>query len=277
MLNLACQPILFLSTKRMPVTKLSFDVTHILKDDAFFRQWLEDHPSGFVLNTYPKPSGRYMALHSSQCSLWQTKRPDQKSFTTTYSKVVANDLSNLRAWARHEKHNNGTFTTESCACLRSANLNKKPSLLEDESAWQPDSDADAFTGEATDAREKIIQTIRERRGQERFRNELRNAYGDVCMVTGCQVLSVIEAAHIKPYRGLADHHVNNGLLLRADIHTLYDLNRIAIHPDTLKISIHPTLAGSEYRHLEGQDLQVGNNNRPDINVLGERWKEFEVT
>lgn len=218
-----------------------------------------------------------MVLHTSQCPRWHYRRPDQKSFTTTYSKVVADKLPDLRAWARNNQHTDGTFTTEACVCVRGEHVKKMPPLLEDDSAWPPAPHKVAFSGETTDAREKIMQVIRLRRGQERFRNELRDAYGDACMMTGCCVLSVIEAAHIKPYRGPADHHVTNGLLLRADIHTLYDLNRIAIHPDTLKICLHHSLAESEYQHLEGQGLKVGQNTRPDIHVLKERWKEFEAT
>lgn len=96
------------------------------------------------------------------------------------------------------------------------------------------------------------------------------------MVTGCRVLDVIEAAHIKPYRGIEDHHVQNGLLLRADIHTLFDLNLIGIRPKTLEVAVHQTLAGSTYQSLEGQRLKLSNGNMPAVAELTKRWEEFKA-
>src|ERR1700722_13605652 len=73
-----------------------------------------------------------------------------------------------------------------------------------------------------DARERIRRTIVQRRGQAKFRNALLEAYGSRCAISGCGALEVLEAAHICPYQGSATNHVTNGLLLRADIHTLFD-------------------------------------------------------
>lgn len=86
-----------------------------------------------------------------------------------------------------------------------------------------------------DEREKLLRQIRARRGQQAFRDELRTRYGDQCVVSGCKTLHVLEAAHIRPYRGEPDNHSDNGLLLRADIHTLFDLDLIGIEPVSLMI------------------------------------------
>jgi hypothetical protein len=75
-----------------------------------------------------------------------------------------------------------------------------------------------------DLREMALQQIRKRRGQSQFRNALLQRYGRRCLVTGCSVVAVLEAAHIDPYRSDINHHPGNGLLLRADIHTLFDLD-----------------------------------------------------
>ena len=56
-------------------------------------------------------------------------------------------------------------------------------------------------------------------------------------MTGCTVFAVLEAAHIKPYQGENDNHPQNGLLLRADIHTLFDLNLLGIQPERLQVEI----------------------------------------
>jgi len=126
-----------------------------------------------------------------------------------------------------------------------------------------------------DHRRVVEQQIRERRGQPQFRDALRVRYGDCCMVTGCDLLAVLEAAHISPYRGEADNHPSNGLLLRADIHTLFDLNLLGIEPDRLLIELHPTLVGSnQYGALAGGVLRCTNRERPSRIALRVRYEQF---
>jgi HNH endonuclease len=55
------------------------------------------------------------------------------------------------------------------------------------------------------------------------------------------VLDVLEAAHIYPYRGDSTNHVANGLLLRADLHTLLDCGLPAIDPDGLRVAMAPSI------------------------------------
>jgi hypothetical protein len=81
-----------------------------------------------------------------------------------------------------------------------------------------------------DARAKTLRTIVQRRGQPQFRQKLITAYAGRCAMTGCAVPDILEAAHIKPYMGDHSNHVTNGLLLRADVHTLFDLGLVRIHP-----------------------------------------------
>lgn len=265
-------------TNGMAVQKLDFNVTHIVEDDAAFFKWLSDHPHGYVLNTNPMPSSKYMVLHTSQCGLWRSKRADQESFTKTYSKLVSDDLQSLRKWARAGGYTNGTFGLEACRCLGPDHVRPKPLMLEEYSGSQSGASGEAiFRPEETDAREIAFQAIRIRRGQEKFRNDLIQAYGPACMMTNCDVLSVIEAAHIKPYRGVGHNHLSNGLLLRADIHTLYDLNLIAIQPETLKVAIHSRLEGSEYQELHGKPLRLPKGIAPDPGVLKDRWTEFQAS
>ena len=81
-------------------------------------------------------------------------------------------------------------------------------------------------------------------------------------MSGCSVLDVLEAAHIYPYRGPDTNKVDNGLLLRADLHTLFDCGLLAIEPTTLSILVAPTLRGSEYERLHGRALRL--TVRPDM-------------
>jgi hypothetical protein len=94
-------------------------------------------------------------------------------------------------------------------------------------------------------------------------------------MTGCKVLDVLEAAHIKPYRGANDNHPENGLLLRADVHTLFDLNLLGIEPNQLRIELHSSLTtDAAYKALSGKKLQCGIDLRPSDKALKLRYKRF---
>lgn len=82
-----------------------------------------------------------------------------------------------------------------------------------------------------DGRKKIERMVTQRQGQPAFRNALLAAYNNRCAITGCTIDDVLEAAHISPYLGKHTNHVTNGLLLRADVHTLFDRGLIKIHRD----------------------------------------------
>ncbi|MEI6776494.1 MAG: BREX system P-loop protein BrxC [Chloroflexales bacterium] len=79
-----------------------------------------------------------------------------------------------------------------------------------------------------DAREVIRDAIRARQGQPEFRDRLLVIFGNQCLVTGCRATEALEAAHIDPYCVSQNHDPANGLILRADIHTLFDLGLLAI-------------------------------------------------
>src|SRR5207247_367969 len=73
--------------------------------------------------------------------------------------------------------------------------------------------------------------IRPRLGQGAFRVAVTDAYGRACAVTGEHSLPVLEAAHIKPYSQSGPHDVSNGLLLRVDLHRLFDQGYVTITPE----------------------------------------------
>ncbi|WP_281545883.1 HNH endonuclease [Grimontia sp. SpTr1] len=105
-----------------------------------------------------------------------------------------------------------------------------------------------------DGRERILRQIVARQGQRKFRESLLAEYNSTCVVTGCNVIQALEAAHIIPYNGEETNHVQNGLLLRSDIHTLFDLGLISIDAKTMKVVISDQLQGSEYQSLAGKDV-----------------------
>ena len=105
-----------------------------------------------------------------------------------------------------------------------------------------------------DARERTFASIVRRRGQSKFRESLLTAYNSCCAITGCDAEPALEAAHIIPYNGTQTNHPSNGLLLRADLHTLFDLHLIAIDPKSKKVLVAPSLRNTSYCELEGKSI-----------------------
>lgn len=74
-------------------------------------------------------------------------------------------------------------------------------------------------------------TIRPRLGQGAFKIAVTEAYRRACAITTEHSLPALEAAHIKPYGESGPHEVYNGLLLRSDVHRLFDRGYITVTPD----------------------------------------------
>jgi predicted restriction endonuclease len=128
----------------------------------------------------------------------------------------------------------------------------------------------------SDERERKLREIVRRRGQEEFRRGLIKAYGCRCVITGCNAEPALEAAHIMPYLGPSWNALANGLLLRADIHTLFDLDLIGIDPESRTVEVSVELRLTSYIELQGRkvippsDLSV----QPNAEALRCRWESF---
>ncbi|WP_367395144.1 HNH endonuclease [Cupriavidus sp. Agwp_2] len=107
----------------------------------------------------------------------------------------------------------------------------------------------------SDARERELRAVFLRRGQGAFRKALLKAYEKRCAVTGCAMEDVLEAAHIIPYKGDDTNRCDNGLLLRADIHTLFDLGLLWVNRD-MKVEVANALRRTEYGKLRGKGLRL---------------------
>ena len=106
---------------------------------------------------------------------------------------------------------------------------------------------------------RVLRYTRQRLGQPQFRSSLRQRYGDRCMVSGFEIMVAVDAAHIMPYDGVETNHVTNGVLLRTDIHTLFDANliRFQITDEQVVVEIDQSLADSDYYQYDGQVLILG--------------------
>lgn len=128
------------------------------------------------------------------------------------------------------------------------------------------------------AQKQILTSIAQRRGQPKFREGLQIAYNNCCAITGCDAEQALEAAHIIPYCKTENNDISNGLLLRADIHTLFDLNLIAIEPETHKIHLARSLHDSSYYdEIKDKYVILPENKfyRPKQEALEWRWRLFD--
>ena len=120
-----------------------------------------------------------------------------------------------------------------------------------------------------DGRERIARMIANRKGQPAFRAALRNAYGRRCAISDCDVVDVLEAAHICPYQGPDTNKVVNGILLRADIHTLFDLGLIVIDHRSMEVLVHKSIESSECHKFYGRKLRIPLDSMRAVNALNE--------
>ncbi|WP_417667582.1 HNH endonuclease [Pseudidiomarina sp.] len=99
-----------------------------------------------------------------------------------------------------------------------------------------------------DNRDFQLRAVALRRGQSAFRNKLLISYNAKCCISGCDIAAALEAAHIAPYLGAHSNIVTNGLLLRSDLHTLFDLGLVAIDQE-FRVRLGPELMTSEQYSL----------------------------
>jgi len=80
-------------------------------------------------------------------------------------------------------------------------------------------------------------------GQRAFKALVQEAYGRRCAVTGDKIVPVLEAAHIRPVTSDGQNRVDNDLLLRSDVHTLFDRGYLGVHPERKTLLVSPRIRG----------------------------------
>lgn len=105
-----------------------------------------------------------------------------------------------------------------------------------------------------------LTTARPRLGQGAFRVMVTDTYERRCAVTNEKALPVLQAAHIRPVSEGGTHRLDNGLLLRSDVHTLFDMGYVTVTPEhrvrvsrRLRDEFHN---GEHYYQFEGASLWV---------------------
>ena len=119
-----------------------------------------------------------------------------------------------------------------------------------------------------------------RLGQGAFRIGVTDAYNRACAVSGGRVLPALDAAHIKPYAFGGSHDVSNGVLLRRDIHSVFDAGYVTID-EQLKFVVSERVTtdfnnGNEYRRLHGTVITAPTAPRYQPDRAGLRWHNETV-
>lgn len=121
---------------------------------------------------------------------------------------------------------------------------------------------------------------RARLGQGAFRVLVTDAYSRRCAITGERTLPALEAAHIKPFAEFGPNHTTNGLLLRSDLHKLFDLGYVTVTPG-LVVEVSRKIKeefenGREYYAFNGKTLAIVPSlpiDRPSAKYL--EWHNME--
>jgi len=122
---------------------------------------------------------------------------------------------------------------------------------------------------------------RARLGQGAFRVLVTEAYGRRCAISGERTLPVLEASHIKPYAKCGPHAISNGLLLRSDLHILFDEGYLSL-TDDLRVEVSSRIKeqyenGRDYYRFHGHRIAVvpkSNHEQPAADFL--RWHQEKV-
>jgi putative restriction endonuclease len=101
---------------------------------------------------------------------------------------------------------------------------------------------------------------RVRLGQNGFRATVFNAYHRRCAITGTQIWPALDAAHIRPVAEGGEHRLDNGLLLRSDVHTMFDRGYLGIDP-SCRLQVSPRLRdefgnGEQFYSKAGQEIAL---------------------
>ncbi len=104
-------------------------------------------------------------------------------------------------------------------------------------------------------RENKPTVTNSRERQSEFKGRILKAYHSRCCISGETISELLEAAHVQEYRNTSSNHVQNGLLLRIDIHRLYDNHLLFIDSNYI-IHVSNLVTSQQYRQLHGQTITL---------------------
>lgn len=220
-----------------------------------------------------KVEQRKRARPEFRCSGCKAEFPKPKEVEETRTYYTANIAADWRSL-------DGALTTEKLMELRANNdrqssirpldptgleeLLNRIGLITPVTGTAPPARAPRGTGTAKPIRRvaEVPGGLRDARvpvrtGQSKFRAQLVERDGLRCAIMGECPAVVLEAAHLRKYADNQTHVIKEGILLRRDIHSLFDSGQIAIDPSTKRVVISPELDGyAEYQVLAGRRVKL---------------------
>jgi HNH endonuclease len=125
------------------------------------------------------------------------------------------------------------------------------------------------------ARQKILGEQATRRAQQQFSETMRINYRRRCAITGCNTSAALQAAHIRVLKDADDNRPENGILLRSDIHALFDALLITLSEDGATVEISETLIDPSYEFLRNAPVsQPEIGPRPSRKNIRDHRKRF---
>jgi hypothetical protein len=114
-----------------------------------------------------------------------------------------------------------------------------------------------------------------RQGQGLFRKGLLVLYESKCALSGYTPNAVVDAAHIIPYAKGKDHDLGNGLLLRSDLHNLFDDGLLRIEPKKLVVELSKELSRTPYAEMNGAPLRPRvDGTYPSAEALDQHYQAY---
>jgi HNH endonuclease len=123
-------------------------------------------------------------------------------------------------------------------------------------------------------RQKRLGEQATRPGQQAFGLQIRANYRNRCALTGCVTAASLQAAHIRVQKHIDDNSPANGLLLRSDIHALFDALLITLSEDGKSVEISPDLTDPTYNFLRSVSVNQPVNAPPSPENIREHRKRF---
>jgi putative restriction endonuclease len=141
----------------------------------------------------------------------------------------------------------------------------------------------AFVPLDADERAVVVSKSVVREGQGAFRTRVLDAYGRRCSISGERTEVVLQAAHIQPYLGPRSNHLQNGIAMTVEFHTLFDRGLIGITPE-YRVRVSPAIKqrwsnGRRYYEFDGRPLSQlpsAADARPSAEALEWRMKTLYV-
>ena len=139
--------------------------------------------------------------------------------------------------------------------------------------WASEGEQALYAVTWTDGRRQYYWNL-VRPEQAPFRAIVMQAYNSTCAITGCATEEALEAAHVVPVAENGDYALENGILLRRDIHRLFDLNLVAVDPESMVAMVSDHIL-ADYGEFCGAAVNLPDVG-PEPHCFNGRWELFQA-